>query len=593
MKRLLSLLLVLAMLAGLFGITATAFAPQDELTWQLTPYPVILIHGLLQSDVFLYEDDARVYPHREPFPEFDESALIRQLLFPLLSSLLLQMDLGLSRNLRSALLDSTELMRMDEYGRLLHDFRVVRYRYSLAELTEAERERVYNTLPIRGLSEHVGEENVYFFTYNSFGNHRDNVDELYEFIQFVRDRHGADRVNLVPISLGGTLFNGLVEYYPHVHSQLSNVVLTVAAMDGSNLAGDLFARNLRFDNLNLYHTLFPELLGDNVLGTLANIALRFVSKPLLMRILNTVIDTLIGEVLSYHTMMLALVPSWQFEQVRDLWLTGESHAHILEQAEAYHQAQLNARDNIQSIIDQGGRVYLIAEFDYVSALPIGLNHAMNGDGLIAVHSAGLGVTAAPFGQTLSAEHIAGVAPRYISPCEVVDVSTALLPDHTWLFKEQDHEGTGRSDVIIRLITRLATDAEHVDVFSMPEWPQFNWGRETRNHYWIQQDLLRMLNDPERNLTAEQRAQLEEAVAIADAMFANTHVDPAKTEAAYHALHDALVAVGYRNPRTEPSSPNILQRGFSTAMGWLNTFLYFVIGPRGFIDPFWRMWTVRW
>ncbi|MCL2531083.1 MAG: hypothetical protein FWE40_02860 [Oscillospiraceae bacterium] len=593
MKRLLSLLLVLAMLAGLFGLHAAAFAPQDELTWELSPYPVILIHGMMQADVFLYEDDVRVYPHREPFVEFDESALIRQLLFPLLSSLLLQMDLGLSRALHSALLDSAELLHTDEYGRLLHDFRTVRYPVSLAELSQAERDRVYSTLPIRGMAEHMGEENVYFFTYNSFGHHRDIVDELYEFIQFVRDRHGAERVNLVPISLGGTLFNGLIEYFPNVHSQLSNVVLTVGAMDGSNLAGDLYTRNLRFDNVNLYHDLFPEILGDSVMGTLMNIALRFVSKPLLMAILNTAIDTLIGEVLSFHTNFLALVPSAQYAQVRELWLMEESHDEIRAIMDAYHQAQVNAPNNILSIIDQGGRVYVIAEFDYAIALPIGHSYSKNGDGLIPVASAGLGVTAAPFGQTLSAEYIAGVDPRYISPCGVVDMSTALLPDHTWLFKEQNHEATAQVDVIIRLITRLATDAEHVDVFSMPEWPQFNYGRNTRIHYWIQQDLLEILNDPDRNLTAEQRTQLEEAVATADAMFANTHVEPAQTQATYRALHDALVAVGLRQPYVPSAPPSALSRGFGTFMGWVNTFLYFVIGPRGFFDPFWRSWTVNW
>ncbi|MCL2195695.1 MAG: hypothetical protein FWB76_07070, partial [Oscillospiraceae bacterium] len=532
MKRLLSLLLVLAMLGGLFGLQAAAFAPQDELTWALTPYPVILIHGMLQSDVFLYEDDVRVYPHREPFPEFDESALIRQLLFPMLSSFLFQMDLGFTRALRTALLDSAELLRTDAQGRLVHDFRTVRYPVSLAELTQAERDRVYATLPVRGMAEHMGEENVYFFTYNSFGHHRDIVDELYAFIQFVLERHGVERVNLVPISLGGTLFNGLIEYFPSVHSQLSNVVITVGAMDGSNLAGDLYARNLRFDNRNLYHDLFPELLGDDVLGTIINIGLRFVSKPLLMATLNTVIDTLIGEVLSFHTNFLALVPSGHYAQVRELWLMGESHDYIRALMDAYHQAQVNAPNNIMSIIDQGGRVYVIAEFDYDIVLPLGHTHQQNGDGLITVESAGLGVTAAPFGETLSAEHIAGVDARYISPCRVVDVSTALLPDHTWLFKEQSHETTAQSDVIIRLITRLVTDAEHVDVFAMPEWPQFNWGRATRNHYWIVRDILQILDDADRALTDEQRTQLEEAAAAADAMFANTHVDPAETEAVY-------------------------------------------------------------
>ena len=590
-KRSLAILLAVGLFAGLLAAPSLAWVPADEVTWEVDARPVILIHGIMQSRVFLRDaagepvlgDNGRpveLFP-----PAVDETALILQLVPALLGSLALQCDVGLTRSIRAALNEFAEPLRNDRYGRLVENFEVERFPTSVADMTDEERGFVYSMLPVQNVSGIIGEENVYFFTYNSFGNHRDIVSELYQFIQAVRERHGVDRVNLVPISLGGTLFNGLIEYYPSVRGQLNNVVITIGAMDGSNLAGDLFTKNLAIGNRDLYRDLFPLLLEDDVTGMLVNLALRLFPRRMIHQIFDAVLEALIGDVLSYHTMMWALVPSGHYETARELWLSGSSHDAIREQTDAYHRAQLNSRATIQRMqAYYGVRLYVIAEHDF-PMVPLGATFRdYNADGLIQLDSASLGATSAPLGSQLSEAHRAAVDPRYISPCGVIDVSTATLPDHTFFFREQDHEGTGRSDIIIRLITRLVSDAEYQDVFSMPEWPQFNYGRETRN---LVGDMNWSRNYIDWDaLAPEQLAQLEEAIALVEAMLANTIVDPAQTAAAEQALRSALITLGYRSA---PAPERLLDRAMPPLARFINGAVYCLYGPRGFSDPVWLRW----
>lgn len=64
---------------------------------------------------------------------------------------------------------------------------------------------------------------------------------------------GHDKVNIVPISLGGTVANGLLEYYgesnpdgKNVYKDLNKVVYIVPALDGSSIVGDIYKKQLTF-----------------------------------------------------------------------------------------------------------------------------------------------------------------------------------------------------------------------------------------------------------------------------------------------------------------------------------------------------------
>jgi len=64
------------------------------------------------------------------------------------------------------------------------------------------------------------------------------------------------------------------------------------------------------------------------------------------------------------------------------------------------------------------------------------------------------------------------APGGLSPDGIVDVSAGALPEHTWYFKNANHEATGRCQPIIDLVGRLVSSAAYIDVHSDPAYPQF-------------------------------------------------------------------------------------------------------------------------
>jgi hypothetical protein len=73
---------------------------------------------------------------------------------------------------------------------------------------------------------------------------------------------------------------------------------------------------------------------------------------------------------------------------------------------------------------------------------------------------------------LSAEQIAAANPKYLSPDNVIDATTALFPDNTWFVKHAPHVaadyGTEFSDFTFTLLE--SNVQPHIDMFS--QYPQF-------------------------------------------------------------------------------------------------------------------------
>jgi len=176
------------------------------------------------------------------------------------------------------------------------------------------------------------------------------------------------------------------------------------------------------------------------------------------------------------------------------------------------------------------------------------------------------------------------APGYMDKDRIVDASTGALPDHTWYFKDQDHERTGRCDVIMSLTLRLSCGAAPVTVRSMPEWPQFNYGRDGR---WLTSNVDRYKDFDTAAIADEaDRAEFLAAYAEIKRQAENTIVKPGETEAIQKRFSDIMIKLGEWNaPQPQP----LWEQGLDSFARFLSDALYFAYGPRGFIDPIWRIW----
>lgn len=585
MKKIISVILALTMVFSVLTVGASAAAVKTECGGNCDVCPAIVVPGIGQSNVwaldengdYLLDDDGE---RMSCFPAiFDIGYIVKRALFPILLTLLTQSDAGLSAALSDVILDSFAVNMCDDNGKNTGNIEVEKYPYSVAECSEYEKEQIYDAVPLQAYAEQAGEDHLYFFTYNSFGNHLDAVNELYDFIQMVKKDTGHDKVNIVPISMGGSIANGLLEYHPDVMDDLNKVVYIVPALDGSTIVGDLLAKDLTFLDKDFLFNGFLETLMDEDEARMIEVIARIIPDEVLLKALKAAVDTLVDDVAVNITSLWALSPSAYYPKLAKELLSDPSKAEIKRQTEMYYHAQLNSDKNIQTLIDKGVQVFNIVDYD-VPLYCIGNTwNGDNADGVIHLDSTSMGVKSAKVGEALPEDYVqantncSNPEHNHISPDRVVDASTGLLPDTTFYFDGQNHEKTARNDIIISLATTLLATDDIKDVYSSPDYPQFNGARDPRH---IRNTLIPAAKEADTSaLSAADAAELEAALAEAEAFVNGTVCYAGQEEEIEARLNAALVKAGVYAAEEEEEPSDFFEK--------LSLWLYEIYGTNGFIE----------
>ena len=491
MKKLISILLVFTLVFSSMALIANAEEVKTECQGNCEICPSIVVPGIGQSNVwildengdYLLDDDGE---RVSAFPAyFDITSIITKVIAPALLTLVMQKDIGLSSALCNVVRDAFAVNACDETGKNTGNFEVEKYLYSVAECSEYEKKQIYNNVPLQAYADQVGEDHLYYFAYNSFGNNIDIVNELYDYIQMVKEETGHDKVNIVPISMGGSIANGLFDYHPDVMDDIQKVVYIVPALNGSTIVGDLYTKNFTFFDTEFLYNGFLESLMDEEDARMIEVIARILPDEVLDGALHNVANCLVEEVAANITALWGLCPKEYYPEASKALLADKPE--IKKQTDKFYQAQLNSNKNIQTLIDKGAEVFNIVDYDVPLYQIGGSWNDDNGDGVIHLSSTSMGAKSAIVGETLgkdykqanTSKNCSDPTHNHISPDNVVDASVGLLPDTTFYFDGQNHEKTARNDIIISLATRiLATDDIH-DVYSTPDYPQFNGSRDTR------------------------------------------------------------------------------------------------------------------
>ncbi len=601
MKKLVSLLLCLLLLlpsASLFAFGASCGGKCENC-------PTIVIPGLFQSEVFCYDEDGKIMldskgnERKGPFfmdtSEVVEDA-IKKVLLPLSKTLFTQADEknefanALGDVLGNALM---ERIKSDNNGNFVYDIRAAKYNTNVANLNEHDKKHILDAIPLESYISKVGADHLYFFSYSSFDNIERLSKELTELIAIAKKETGHNKVNIVPISQGGSIWNAVMEYYPETANDVNRIVYIVPAVDGSALIGDIFEKGFIDDDDALYDYMFPKLIGESDwLGYLVNFLIRVIPKEVLNDVLDIAVDKLIGDYLSNSTCMWALVPSGSYKVAREKYLMSDEKAVIREQTDRFYNAQLNAKKNILSFKDKGVEVFDIVGYNYSMYPIVDSWNKVNADGIIQLDSTSLGAVSAPVDCTLGADYTqkgnsygtcSDPKHNHVDSHKTVDASTALLPDHTFYFYNHNHEYTGGCDVIIKLAVRLLWDKNFKNVYSYPdEFPQFNNSRLTK---WLIGAVDGVRNYDTSKLSPEDAAELKAAIAEVDAVLAETVVDIDAFKAAetrFYAIRDKITSTP--KSESEVKKENFLsfvKTFFAKALDILNKLFNKIFGYRGF------------
>ncbi len=559
--------------------------------------PSIVVPGIGQSESTLL--DANNQPVLDESGEvitgwplyINADVLVDQLAAPLVTAISTQQDNGFTDDASQKIADALWVNETGLNGLPVNNVHVTKYYKSVAACTDEEKAYIYDTIPLKNYTAQCGEDHLYFFAYNSFGDTIGIAEELYAYIQMVKAQTGHDKVNLVPISLGGTVFNALIELHPEVAADLGRVVMIIPALDGSQIVGDVFRKNLSFNEEEmLYRDLFPALLNDEYTGYVANLGIRLLPKQVLNDLLSKTVDKLLPKLVTNCPGMWALLPSEYYPAMATQYLSGADHDYLRARTAKYYEAQVDSDANILALKSAGVEVFDICDYSVPLVAIAGSYKAYNADGIIQVDSTSMGATTSLIGETLPTDYVpvgskcTDPTHNHISPDGSLDASTGLLPETTFYFYKQNHESTARNNIIMNLAINLLKDNTIADIYTAERYPQFMYLRNTRGFYQNDVPLAQTVLNEEAAAPGTYDAQLvtdlQAAIDLARAMEDDGRYTTEQVDAMKEQLYNCLVRAGKRNaPEEEDQSVVYLTEFLKAASDGM----YQYYGPVGYSD----------
>ncbi len=614
--KLLALFLAVIMLSSsiTFGASAvlvggeTPYVPVDE-----DVLPTIIVPGLFQSETKLYDEngdvalDANGNEYEMPF--FMDTtieiagAALEEALIPLVTMIGKQEDKEQKAAHAVADVLSETLLgkqKLDETGHFINDIRATEYPTAFETLSKHDQETIFGHFPLEYFVKHAGGDKLFIFSYPSLDNMIDIATRLDEFVQSVKEQTGYDKVNIVPISQGGSVFNALMEMYDEQGRSLADdfnkIVFAVPALDGSTLVGEILEKGLMDDDSELYKEMLPSLIGED-LGYLINIVLRFLPNADVQNLLDIVFETFISEYAGYSTALWALCPSGNYPGARENYLMAEGMEQIRDQTDWFYQAQLKSDAHILKAVEEGVQVFDIVDYN-VPLLRIVDSWNTPSDGIIQIDSTSMGAYGIANDVELPADYVPTHSnctdPEnhdHTDPHNLIDICTGLLPETTFYFFEQSHESSASNDVFMKLACSIIMDSNFTSVHSYPDiFPQFNGARKTKG---LMNDIVKTEGFDMTNVSADDQAELEMAIKQATEMLDNTVIDADEEAAAktrFYAIYDRINAI--QNGEVEPENPtgekeNTAYLDFSYALMdlfYILSELFFILfGGNGFSD----------
>jgi len=594
-KRAISLILCLAMLAGATAVTC--YAAEDKCN--CGHCPLIVLPGINHSPTYLYDENDKPVMDSKGEKQIGGTLLILntddllkkilpKALFSLLATIATQHNILLDKVAYEAAATAFSIQKCNDEGNYVNNLKTQRWNYPLSQMTEDEVNWVYRMVPMQRIVDIIGADHTYFYTFNLVGDPMQSAKELDEYIDMVKKQTGHDKVDLLPVSLGGTILTAYLDAYGH--KDINSIVGVVACLNGTDIVADLMARDFNISDEYLHHEYIPTILkesnGRGTLGYLINCILHILPQAGFNALLTGAMSGLLDTMVLNCPQMWAMVPSYRYDALASRYLSAKPV--LKAKTDRFQQARLNLKQNVIDAVADGVKVNFISgsglafgEEMYTFFSIMSSSGKVNSDGIINLSSTALGTTGTVGGATIAKQaHDNPDYPgySYLSPDGTIDISTAVLPDNTWVFLKQYHE-VGNNDVVLNLAKALLL-GEIENVHSNPaKYPQYNYFCNTKTlRRWRINDGKEALK--KTDLSEEDRAEIVAAIAQAEAVLEMTVADQTAVEAAQARLDTILYKVGQLTPPKEESKLAPGLEKFFESMSWM---LYKTLGGGSVYD----------
>ena len=314
-------------------------------------------------------------------------------------------------------------------------------------------------------------EQCYFLGFDLRCHAIDNANRLKMLIDSVLEATGADKVDLMGQSYGGQVIATYLSLYPQeAGEKVENAAVFVPAMGGALLAYDVLMDRVALDERSLLEYIEFGFGWETDFHQLLNTSPEFLVDDIVKAIMPQLL-----EIAGTWPSLWDFIPLELFDEAITR-LDPVKNAKLIADTTAYHETIMaKYHENLTRAQNAGVTITIIAGAG-AKALS---GSDINSDGIIPVSGA-TGAVAAPFGKRFNDGYVprgttcSDPAHHHVSPSMELDLSTAYLPENTWVCDGLYH-GMEEFDEFSRaLFIRQAFSAHPLkSVHEDPAFPQFH------------------------------------------------------------------------------------------------------------------------
>lgn len=334
----------------------------------------------------------------------------------------------------------------------------------------------------------LGAENVYVFTFDWRKTPDVYARELDELIEIVKAESGKDKVNIAATSMGSV---ALTAYFNYIgYDKIDSAVILSGVHNGSDFAGKLFTGKLEVEKEKIAK--FFDSLAVNQ-NSFVKMLLKFAGSIGLYDILENVItdvaierkeklyDGFLRNTFATAPGTWALCPDEYFDEGLEYVFNGmeDEYAVVIEKIKGLRDFIFSTEEILSRAHEEGIKISYVSNYG-LGLVPVYEGSETQGDFIVSTFITSNYANVAPYGEQLSEEALAGVAPEFISPDKSVDASVCLYPEYTWFVKNAVHVGCSYGSEFARFAIILATSKTQPTVYDNELYPRFLEVDENQN-----------------------------------------------------------------------------------------------------------------
>lgn len=472
MKKVISILLAVVLL---FSTSASAFAAKTEEPTITNNDPVILVRGMDFTNLML---DVGTESQRKA-NDFSTSEIVSGVSKSLFKWLLKNDKSGAVDSLIDTAYELLKYNSMAENGDPAYNTGMIKYPESVANYPELLGETNNEMGMLRTFAETFSGEYVYYINYDWRADPFVVADEINDAVELAKKNTGHQMVNIVCASMGGIMTVAYLTKYGY--DSIARCLFLSSTFCGSEIVGDVLNGRIEITSERLYEYLLS--LCSNDISTKFLIKLLYkvgifdwatgITDYILENKKTELYEEVLKPIFVYSPCIWGLISNdTDYESAITYMFGSKSNVNetFLKRIEALRDMMSNRTALLNEMVENGVGIAVLSNYGS-PLIPVYESADFSGDRTLEAYNTSGFATVAKYGKTLGKDYKA-TNPEFVSPDNCVDLSTAVLPEYTYMIKNAPHVsgsyGTDYSDFVVFLLTNTGD----FKAGSNPKYPRF-------------------------------------------------------------------------------------------------------------------------